>query len=231
MSTLDLFSLLGKTAVVVGGEGLLGKVACETVRELGGDVVSVDLHVGATYVRDITELSSVLDINAYLPHIDIVINCAIGNQKPVTFPTSLWEKDIAIGLTGAANIFTGFRDKILASKGVFLTIGSDLSLIAPDPERYDPLYKPLSYSVVKHGIVGMTRYYAALWGKHGVRVNCLCPGGIEQGQSVPRCPLERLAQPHEMKGALAFMISAASSYMTGAIVVIDGGRTITTGKL
>jgi NAD(P)-dependent dehydrogenase (short-subunit alcohol dehydrogenase family) len=229
MSTLDLFCLTSKTAVVIGGEGLLGKVVCETVRELGGTPVSVDLHVGASYVRDITDLPSLIEVEGYLPRIDIVINCAIGNQKPMTFPTSLWDEDIAIGLTGASNVFIAFRDKIIASKGVFLTIGSDLSLTAPDPARYEPEFKPLSYSVVKHGIIGMTRYYAALWGRHGVRVNCLCPGGIEQGQSVPRCPLERLAQSHEMKGALAFMISAASSYMTGAIVVVDGGRTITTG--
>ena len=227
MNTLDLFSLKGKTAYIIGGEGLLGQITGETVRELGGLSISVDTHIGGSYICDVTNLPRLIEVANYHPHVDIVINCAIGNQKPVTFPTSLWDEDIAIGLTGASNVFIAFRDKIIASKGVFLTIGSDLSLIAPDPSRYEPEFKPLSYSVVKHGIVGMTRYYAALWGKYGVRVNCLCPGGIQQGQAIPRCPLNRLAKPCELKGALAFMISAASSYMTGAVVVVDGGRVST----
>ena len=226
MNTLDLFSLKGKTAIVAGGMGLLGQVVCETVRELGGVAVTIDTQVGATYLRDITNIGHVEYVAEMFSKVDIVVNCAIGNQGPVSFPTSLWDKDIEIGLTGAANLMSVFYRHLRATKGVFLNIGSDLSLMAPDPDRYAPQFKPVSYSVVKHGIIGMTRYYAALWGRDGIRVNCLCPGGIDQGQAVPRCPLNRLAQPEEMKGAIALMVSSASSYMTGAVVSVDGGSTV-----
>ena len=225
MNTFDQFSLKDKTVVVVGGEGLLGKVACETVRELGGTAISIDTHVGANYVCDVTDLPLYCRKAGYISPVHAVVYCVVGNQKPVTFPMSGWASDIEHGLTGAANTATVFRDELFASKGSLVFIGSDLSLVAPDPERYGDLYKPASYSVVKHGIVGLTRYYAALWGKHGARVNCLCPGSIDQGQAVPRCPLGRLAQPYEMKGPLAFLMSQASSYMTGSVMVVDGGMT------
>jgi NAD(P)-dependent dehydrogenase (short-subunit alcohol dehydrogenase family) len=108
--------------------------------------------------------------------------------------------------------------------GVILNIGSDLSLISPDQSLYsDGKVKPLSYSVVKHGIIGLTRYFATLWPE--VRSNCLCPGGINVGQKTPAIPMGRLAQLSEMKGPVAFLISNASSYMTGAVLSVDGGRT------
>ena len=225
MNTLDLFSLKGKVAVVAGGMGLLGRIVCEVVTDLGGTAVTIDTQVGAAYLRDITNIAQIEYVASFLDQVDIVVNCTIGNQKPVTHPQSLWDKDIEIGLTGAANLMTVFYSRLRASKGVFLNIGSDLSLMAPDPDRYAPQFKPLSYSVVKHGIIGMTRYYAALWGRDGIRVNCLCPGGIDQGQPAPRCALNRLARSEEMKGPLALMISPASSYITGAIVCLDGGST------
>src|SRR5277367_4946063 len=104
MNTLDLFSLKGKVAVVAGGMGLLGQVVCETITDLGGEVVTIDTHLGATFVRDIAHVFQLERVSSYLERVDIVVNCAIGNQKPVSFPTSLWDKDIEIGLTGAANL-------------------------------------------------------------------------------------------------------------------------------
>ena len=225
MNTLDLFSLKGKTVVVFGGEGLLGRCVCETVRDLGGDALSVDNHRPANYVRDATNVHACIEIADYLEKVDAVVNCIVGHQGPVTYPSSYWDTDLAAGLGVACNIMVAFRDKLMASKGIALHIGSDLSLKAPDPHRYAPLYKPLSYSVVKHGIIGLVRYYAAHWGPSGVRVNCLCPGGIDQGQDAPRAPLGRLAGIEEMKGPIAFMLSRASSYMTGAVVSVDGGST------
>lgn len=226
MNTLDLFSLKGKRIVVLGGEGLLGQVCRETIGELDGEAISVDVLVGANYVCDISKHpDSLWEIARYHPY-DGVINCVVGNQRPVCLPQSRWDSDIQVGLTGAAHAMAAFHEPLKARKGVFLNIGSDLSLQAPDHARYGDKFKPLSYSVVKHGVVGMTRYYAALWGKDGIRVNCLCPGSIDQGQAVPDCALGRLAQPHEMKGVIAWLMSDASSYVTGAIISVDGGSTI-----
>jgi len=214
----------GKTVVVIGGEGLLGKIACETVRELGGTALSVDKTLGANYHFDVDVC--VLAKIAEYTRCDVLVNCAIGNQKPLTHPLSRWYDDLEAGLGIAAHAMQAFSDRLKASHGVVVNIGSDLSFKAPDPDRYAPLYKPASYSVVKHGIIGLTRYYAALWGEWGVRVNCLCPGSIEQGQAVADCYMKRNARPEEMKGPLGFLMTDASSYMTGATLCVDGGSTI-----
>jgi NAD(P)-dependent dehydrogenase (short-subunit alcohol dehydrogenase family) len=225
--TLDQFYLLGKGPIaVLGGEGLLGRVCCDTIRELRGQPISVDIVQTADHVCDLVRnqryLQKIADSRPYFG----VINCVVGNQKPVHVPQAGWNEDIHAGLSAANNAMLAFHSAMRLSQGVYLNIGSDLSLRAPDPQRYGEKYKPVSYSVVKHGIIGLTRYYAALWGREGIRVNCLCPGSIDQGQAVPDCALNRLAQPHELKGAIAWLMSDASSYVTGAIVSVDGGSTI-----
>ncbi len=184
--------------------------------------------------------------------IDILINNAANNPKiesPVdtrferleNFPLELWEKDIAVGLTGAF-----LCSKILGTemaqqgRGVILNIASDLALISPDQRLYrqeglaenqQPV-KPITYSVIKTGLIGLTRYLATYWADRGVRVNALSPGGIYNSQPeefVARLsqliPLGRMAELGEYHGALLFLCSDASSYMTGANLVVDGGRT------
>lgn len=223
MTVLDQFNLAGKFAVVTGGEGLLGKIICETIRDLGGVALSVDIDGNPDFICDITKSRNVRDLAMTIRQADILINNAVGNQKPVHDMTAGWVGDIAVGLTGAINMIGAFRDHLWES-GVILNIGSDLALIGPDPALYEEgMMKPASYSAVKHGIIGITRYFAAAW--PNIRCNCLCPGGIDQGQKVPYVPMKRLAKPEEMKGPVAFMISNASSYMTGAVVTVDGGRT------
>lgn len=219
MPVLDQFSMAGKTVWVTGGEGLLGKMICETVRELNGRAVSIDVTPDADVVCDITRDCS--ELTEYTD-VDVLVNCAVGNQKPVDVFNRGWYDDIDIGLSGAMRVTSIFLPELVKRKGVILNIGSDLSLIAPTQSLYQGL-KPLSYSVVKHGIIGFTRYIAASF---PVRCNCLCPGGIDVGQSFPDIPMKRLARLDEMKGPVAFLISNASSYMTGAVLTVDGGRTI-----
>ena len=123
--------------------------------------------------------------------------------------------------------------------GVIVNIASDLALIGPDQRLYrkeglredqQPV-KPVSYSVVKTGLIGLTRYLATYWAADGVRVNSISPGGVFNGQPQPfldrisqLIPLGRMADITEYEGALLFLCSDASSYMTGANLVIDGGR-------
>jgi len=98
----------------------------------------------------------------------------------------------------------------------------------PDDEQ--PV-KPVTYSVVKAGLDGMTRWLATYWAEQGVRVNTLTVGGVENGQpddfiarAASRIPLGRMALPHEYRGAVVFLLSDASSFMTGANLVVDGGK-------
>jgi NAD(P)-dependent dehydrogenase (short-subunit alcohol dehydrogenase family) len=183
--------------------------------------------------------------------VDILINNAANNPKVESagdapwsrlenFPLDVWEADLAVGLTGAflCSQVIG-AEMARRGRGVILNIASDLAVIGPDqrlyrqddaPSSMQPV-KPVTYSVVKTALLGLTRYLATYWADAGIRVNAISPGGVANGQSdefVTRLsaliPLSRMARVDEYKGAILFLCSDASSYMTGANLVIDGGR-------
>lgn len=194
---------------------------------------------------------SVLDRHG---RVDILINNAANNPKVEAgtsgqhwsrfenFPLAVWNQDIAVGLTGAflcSQVLGSCMAE--AGRGVILNIASDLGLIAPDQRIYrnpgetvqTQSVKPVTYSVVKAGLIGLTRYLATYWPHAGVRANTLAPGGVFAGQGedfVQRLtsliPLGRMAHQDEYKAAVAFLVSDASSYMNGAILSMDGGRTV-----
>lgn len=156
------------------------------------------------------------------------------------FPLEQWEKEIKVGLTGAFLCSKVFGSEMAKrGRGVIINISSDLGIIAPDQRIYikegipDDLQevKPVTYSVIKHGIIGLTRYLATYWAKNGVRCNALAPSGVYNDhpeEFVQRLsnliPLGRMADKDEYKSAIQFLISEASSYMTGSVLVMDGGR-------
>lgn len=157
------------------------------------------------------------------------------------FDINQLKKEINVGLVGAVICSKVFGFEMAKNKkGVILNIGSDLSFISPDQnlykiknlkETYQPV-KPISYSIIKHGILGLTKYTANYWVKKNVRCNMLAPGGILNNQ--PKnfinkikkiIPIGRMAKKDEYEDAILFLISDASSYMNGSYLIIDGGRT------
>lgn len=157
------------------------------------------------------------------------------------FPLDQWNLQVAVGLTGAflcSQVFGTAMAKD-GKGGVILNIASDLSVFSPDqrlyrkeglPDDLQPV-KPVTYSVIKAGLVGLTRYLATYWADRGVRCNALSPGGVFNGQGeefVQRLssliPLGRMAVKDEYRAALQFLCSQASGYMNGQNLVIDGGR-------
>lgn len=183
---------------------------------------------------------------------DILINNAANNptmgsdghtefSRLEDFRIEQWRADLEVGLTGAFLCSKVFGSRMAASGGgVIVNVASDLALIAPDQRIYQKSglaaelqpVKPVSYSVAKAGLLGLTRYLATYWADKNVRVNAICPGGIGTNQPddfVERLtnliPLGRMAKVDEYRGAILFLCSDASSYMTGANLVIDGGRT------
>lgn len=205
---------------------------------------------------DITSLESIksgLDsILSDFGRAGILINNAahdpkIGNENKSSwsrlenFSIELWNEDISVGLTGAF-LCSKIVGAYMASQnnGVILNIASDLGIIAPDQRIYHKSglsddrqsVKPVTYSVIKHGIIGLTKYLATYWADKGIRVNSLSPGGVYNNQPdefvtklTNLIPMGRMAQKDEYKAAIIFLVSDASSYMTGANLVIDGGRT------
>lgn len=162
------------------------------------------------------------------------------NKKKIdNLHMSSWKRDIDVGLTGSLICSMIFGEEMNKKKGggVIINISSDLGLISPDQRLYKnkkiKSIKPVSYSVVKHGIIGLTKYFATYWPNKKVRVNALCPGGMKNNNNVEflrkvskLIPLGRLANYGEYKGAIKFLLSSDSSYMNGSTLVIDGGRTI-----
>lgn len=159
------------------------------------------------------------------------------------FPLDQWELQVAVGLTGAFLCSQVFGRAMArdGKGGVILNIASDLSVFAPDQRLYrkegladdmQPV-KPVTYSVIKSGLVGLTRYLATYWADKGVRANALSPGGVFNGQGeefVQRLtsliPLGRMASKNEYRAAIQFLCSDASSYMNGQNIVMDGGRSV-----
>ena len=166
---------------------------------------------------------------------------AQGANRLENFLLTQWDHDIRLGLTSAFLCSRYFGDSMAQDGGgSIVNIASDLALISPDqrmyavglPEGSPAPIKPVSYSVVKSGLLGLTRYLATYWTPLPVRCNALLPGSVGgtqspelMGELTQRIPLARLARADEYQGALVFLLSAASSYMTGSSLVMDGGRT------
>ncbi len=204
---------------------------------------------------DITQPASVQalleSVLAKFGRIDILINNAANNPKMEKksdvefsrlefFSLKQWEADIAVGLTGAFLCSQVIGSEMARRKqGVIINVASDLAVIAPDQRLYrqpglsdeqQPV-KPITYSVVKTGLIGLTRYLATYWAEDGIRVNAISPGGVYNNQPdefVQRLtnliPLRRMANVDEYQAAIIYLCSDASSYMTGFNLVIDGGR-------
>ena len=210
----------------------------------------------AVYEVDITNEIQVKknaeEIFTKFSHIDGLVNNAANNPKVEdiegrnfsrleNFTLDTWNEDISVGLTGA--FLCAKHYGYLLSKnnngGSIINISSDLGLIAPDQRLYSELgkkeenqpVKPITYSVIKTGLIGLTRYLSTYWVDKNVRCNAICPGGVENGQSeifinsvASKIPMGRLAKSNEYQGTLIWMLSDASSYLNGAIIPVDGGR-------
>jgi NAD(P)-dependent dehydrogenase (short-subunit alcohol dehydrogenase family) len=209
------------------------------------------------YLCDITKKENIENVRDSVlkkyGHIDILINNAAIDPKVKSdatvnlsrfenFLLEQWNLEVAVGLSGAMLCAQVFGTQMAKQRhGVILNISSDLGIIAPDQRLYkkpgladdqQPV-KPVTYSVIKHGLIGLTKYLATYWAGQGVRANTLCPGGVYNNQPdefVQKIsnliPMGRMADKDELKGAIIYLISDASSYLNGATLIVDGGRSV-----
>jgi NAD(P)-dependent dehydrogenase (short-subunit alcohol dehydrogenase family) len=204
---------------------------------------------------DVTNPDSIKDLRDIVlekfGHIDILVNNAAINDmfenpkaaseqsKLENYPLELWQKSIDVNLTGVF-LCSQILGTVMAEQksGSIINIGSTYGITAPDQSLYikengsQSFYKPPAYSATKGAVIMFTKYLASYWGHKGVRVNTLSPGGVENSQDQffiqkysTKTPLGRMAQPGDYKGALIFLASDASTYMTGANLIVDGGWT------
>ena len=210
-----------------------------------------------SYVVDITKEEQIKTncsvIIAKYGKIDGLINNAANNPKIEdndeinfsrleNFNLDVWHNDLNIGLLGSflCAKYYGFEISKNPQGGSIINVSSDLGVIAPNQNLYkkdgiaDELQsvKPVTYSVVKHGINGLTKYVSTYWADKNVRCNSICPGGVFNDQpedflnKVSKLiPLGRMAKKEELNGIIIYLLSDASTYVNGSIINIDGGRT------
>lgn len=218
-----------------------------------------DSAMVTTYLMDVAAVESIKEVSENLSKVNIRVDILINNaaidpkvtegnslvetSRMENFPLEQWNMQISVGLTGAFLCSQVFGSKMADDKkgGVILNIASDLSVFSPDQRLYkkkdlqdsqQPV-KPVTYSVIKTGLIGLTKYLSTYWSESSIRVNALSPGGVYVNQSqdfVNRLkgliPLQRMAEPDEYRSAVQFLCSDASSYMTGQNLVMDGGRSV-----
>jgi len=263
MSSTD--DLSGKSILIVGGAGLLGKEFCNELLSADARVIIADINslelsrLKANNEKllclelDITNEESLLNSSKYISlevgtldgivissGIDAKVSHSIENNftSLEKFSVEQWNRELESGLTGTFLFLKHFSSLLNPGSSV-VVIASDLSVISPDHRLYNLenenliYFKPVTYSVIKTGLVGLVRYLSTYWAPRNIRINAISPGGVEQDQPESfklalssRIPLGRLARKDEYNKAVRFLLSEGSSYMTGQNLVLDGGRSV-----
>lgn len=259
MKYKELFDLKNRVAVVTGGAGLIGKeftrvlaengavsVIADTDKKDGKQVEEVlrseDLKV---FFRcaDIGKLETIIELIKYIDkkwgRIDIWINNAYPRTSDWGMPikkTSIdsWRKNIDMHMNGYCLCSRAAAEYMKKNgiKGTIINISSIYGVVGPTFSIYEDTMMtiPPAYSAIKGGVISFTKYLACYYGKYGIRINCISPGGIYDNQSKKfvknyerNTPLGRMAQKEDIVGALLYLASDASIYVTGHNLIVDGG--------
>lgn len=237
-----------------GAQLVITDLASDAIDRVRDDLAHGGLGSHLGLVLDVADPASVetvrKEVLGAFGRLDILVNNAAIDDKAESregappgrfedYPLSHWQRALDVNVTGVflcAQILGA--EMARAGSGSIINIASIYGVVAPDPSLYlrpdgsRLMYKNAAYPVTKAAVLSLTRYLAAYWGERGVRVNALSPGGVENGQEesfvanyARRTPLGRMARASEYQGALVFLASDASSYVTGANLVADGGWT------
>ena len=244
----DLFSVKDKVIILTGGSGFLGSQFNQHLTSCGAKVVVFDNQ--ADNPVDITNpvaIKKAVDktFKKY-KRIDGMVNVAAINATPGSktskdfwkpyekYPLKLWKKELDVNLTAAHIVTQAVAPVMMNQKsGSIIFLATDLAVIAPNNSIYqEGNFKDIAYVTSKTGLLGLMRSWASYLGEYNVRVNAAVPGGMYNNQPADFVKknsalnmLGRMANKGEYDGVIQFLLSDASSYMTGASLIIDGGRT------
>ena len=238
---------LGHNLLMTDIDQKLLKKKAKNIKKINNKQIILLKKLDVTSEKSITSLINSMKKKNFVINV-LINNAAIDakvskkdkiNNTFENFNLKIWNKEIDVGLTGAMLCSKIIGKEIIKSKvdGIILNIASDLSIIAPNQNLYKnkkfTFKKPVTYSVIKHGIVGLTKYLATYWCNNKIRVNALSPGPVFNNQPLAfqkkikkLIPLNRMAKKEEYVGTVMYLCSDASSYMTGQNIVVDGGRSI-----
>lgn len=242
----NIFDVTGRVIIITGGSGFLGTQYRKALEKAGAVVENFDVDTGVDVTNEKSLQNAVSEVIKKNGKIDGLITNAAANPKadegtsggpwaPYSeFATDLFRKELDLNLVGsflaAKTIAKPMMEK---RRGSIIFIGSDLALIGPANYLYpEGRFKDIAYGTSKAGVLGLMRFFAAYLGSHNIRVNTLIPGGMFRGHDPEFAKkngalnmLGRMSQEGEYNGPVQFLLSDASSYMTGACLVVDGGRT------
>lgn len=254
MNIKELFNLEGEKAIVTGGSQGLGKEMAIALAEVGADVAIVDINQekGEKVIKEIKHLgresffikcdvskedeveNMVKKVKNKFGKIDILVNNAgiVNNYPAEEMDLKEWDKIMDVDLKGVFICSQKIgREMIKQKKGVIVNIASMSGIIVNNPQPQ------CHYNTAKAGVIHLTKSLAAEWAKYNIRVNAIAPGymGTDMVERafpkygkfwMPLIPMGRIGKPYEIKGPIVFLCSKASSYITGSVLVMDGGYTI-----
>ncbi len=268
ISYRNQFDLSGKTAVITGGCGILGKHFCAALAECGANVAVVDLNhdeavtlaeelvtkykvralgVHCNVADPVSVNEMVSQVVSHFGEINILHNNAAGKSADLDayfapfeeYSLDQWRSIMSVNIDGMFLVAQAIGKRMVeqGKGGSIIQTASIYGVMAPDNRIYEGSFylgrqinTPAVYSASKSAVIGLSRHLATYWADKKIRVNTLTPGGTESGQNdvfkqkyANRIPLQRMAFAHEMTGALIYLASDASSYVTGQNIIVDGG--------
>jgi NAD(P)-dependent dehydrogenase (short-subunit alcohol dehydrogenase family) len=247
--------LIGRNHCYALSEAGANVIACDMDEMKCSDLANELSTESCGFYLDVTDVQFISRLRDFIVQrfgkIDILVNNAAINDvfenhaaaaeqsKFENYPLELWNKSFNVNVTGVF-LCSQILGNVMAQKGKgsIINVASTYGVVAPDqsiykkPDGSQSFFKSPVYSTTKGAVLSFTRFLAAYWGKNGVRVNSLSPGGVENGQDEyfinnysNRTPLGKMAESSDYKGAVVFLASDASGYMTGANLIVDGGWT------